>query len=325
MGRTRNALVHGLTGLLCFAALASPSDAQTYPTKPIRIVVPSAPGGSNDIVARLLAKTMSIELGQPVLVDNRAGAGGNIGTELAAKSPADGYTVLVVLGNFAINPSLMKQVPYDPIKDFDTIAKLTTYSLFLVAHPSTQARSIPQLVALAKRRPAQLTYGSSGIGGPTHLAGELLNHLAGISTVHVPYKGGAPAMTALLGGEIALSFNGTSVFPHLQSKKLFALGVTGQKRMKAAPDVPTIAEQGVRDYDVTGWHGALVPAGTPSAVIDRWASASRRWLTSADTRDVLESQGLEPDPRMPQEFSQILRAEIQKWGKLIKAAGIKAE
>lgn len=302
-----------------------PTYAQTYPSKPIRIVVPSAPGGSNDIVARLLAKTMGSELGQSVFVDNRPGAGGNIGTEFAAKSPPDGYTILVVLGNFAINPSLMKQVPYDPIKDFDPVSKLTSYSLFLVAHPSTPARSIKELVSLAKRRPGQLTFGSSGVGGPTHLAGELLNYMAGISTVHVPYKGGAPAMVALLGGEIALSFNGTSVFPHLKSKKLIALGVTGAKRMTAAPEVPTIAEQGVRDYEVTGWHAVFAPAGTPGAIIDRWAVASRRWLNSTETKASLESQGLEPDALMPQELGTVLRSEITKWAKVIKAAGIKAE
>ena len=299
--------------------------AQTYPVKPIRIVNPSAPGGSNDVVARLLAKTMTAELGQSAYVDNKPGAGGNIGTELVARSPADGYTLLVVLGNFAINPSLMKQVPYDPIKDFECISKLTSYSLFLVTHPSTPARSIQELIALAKAKPDQLTYGSSGIGGPTHLAGELLNHIAGIRLVHVPYKGGAPAMLALLGGEVALSFNGTSVFPQLQTKKLIALGVTGPKRMTAAPDVPTIAEQGVLGYEVIGWHALLAPAGTPAPIIDELTKLTRRWLTNPETKAALEAQGLDPDPSTPQELGEMVKSELVKWAKVVKVAGIKPE
>ena len=311
--------------LLVSVALGAGAYAQTYPVKPIRIVNPSAPGGSNDVVARLLVKTMTAELGQSVYVDNRPGAGGNIGTELVAKAPADGYTLLIVLGSFAINPSLMKQVPYDPIKDFECISKLSSYTYFLTAHPSTPARSIQQLIALAKAKPDQLTYGTSGIGGTAHLAGALLNHMAGIRLVHVAYKGGAPAMVALLGGEVALSFNGTSVFPQLQTKKLIALGVTGLKRMTAAPDVPTIAESGIPGYEVIGWNALFAPAGTPAPIIDELSKLTRRWLTNPDTKTTFEAQGLEPEPGTPQDLGEMVKSELVKWAKVIKTAGIKPE
>ena len=318
-------IVPGLAGLLISAAVGGDAYAQTYPAKPMRIINPMAPGGSNDIVGRMLAKTMAAELGQSAYVENRPGAGGNIGTELVAKAPPDGYTLLVVLGSFAINPSLMKQVPYDPIKDFECISKISSYMYFLTAHPSTPARSVQQLIALAKAKPDQVTYGTSGIGGTAHLAGELLKSMAEIRIVHVAYKGGAPAMLALLSGEVALSFNGTSVFPHLQSGKLRPLGVTGLKRMSAAPDVPTIAESGVPGYEVVGWNALFAPAGTPAPIVDKLNQLVRRWLTNPETKAAMEAQGLDPEPGTPQELGEMVRTELVKWAKVIKAAGIKPE
>lgn len=316
--------IRALCAVLMVGASAAAS-AQAYPAKTVRIVNPMAPGGANDIVARLLIKSMTAELGQSVYIDNRPGAGGNIGTEHAAKAPADGYTLLIVIGSFAINPSLMKQVSYDPTKDFESVAKLSTYMYFVVIHPSVRARSFKELLALAKARPEQLTYASSGIGGTAHLAGELLNHMAGIKTVHVAYKGGAPAMTGLLSGEVAMSFNGTSVFPHLQSRRLIPLAVTGLQRMSVAPDVPTVAESGVPGYEAIGWNALFAPAGTPPAVVERVNQIVQRWLASPETRQAMEAQGLSPDPGTPQDLRDRVVSEQAKWGRVIKLAGIKPQ
>lgn len=312
-------------GIIAVSAIGPSVFAQSYPTKPIRIINPMAPGGANDITARLLIKSMTADLGQSVYIENRPGAGGNIGTEIAAKAPSDGHTLLIVIGSFAINPSLMKQVSYDPIKDFESIAKLSTYMYFLVVHPSTKARSMQELIAIAKSRPDQLTFASSGVGGTAHLAGELLNHMAGIKTMHIAYKGGAPAMTALLGGEVAMSFNGTSVFPHLQSRRLVPLAVTGLKRMAAAPDVPTIAESGVPGYEAIGWNALFAPAGTSPAIVERINQVVQRWLANTDARQALEAQGLIPDPGTPQDLRERVSSEQAKWARVIKIAGIKPE
>ena len=311
--------------LLILTMVSGLTYTQNYPTRPIRIINPMASGGSNDIVARMLMKAMTAELGQPVYVENKPGAGGNIGTEFVARSISDGHTLLVTLGSFAINPSLSRQIAYDPIKDFKAISKLTTYSLFLVAHPSTPARSIQELISLAKAKPNQLMFGSAGVGGSTHLAGELLKSMAGIEIVHVGYKGGAPTMLALLSGEIALSFNGTSVFPHLQSKKLIPLGVTGSRRMSAAPDVPTIAESGVPGYEVLGWCALFAPSGTSPLIVEKLNQLARRWLNNVETKMALEAQGLDADPGTPQELDKWVKSELVKWAKLIKDVGIKNE
>lgn len=325
MNRTLSGSVRGLVGATSLALVSLGVAAQPYPTKTIRIVNPMAPGGANDVVARMLIKSLTGELGQSIYIENRPGAGGNIGTEFAAKAPADGYTLLIVIGSFAINPSLMKQVSYDPIKDFESVAKLATYPYFLVVHPSVKARSMQDLIALAKARPDQLTYGTSGVGGTAHLAGELLNHMAGFRTLHIPYKGGAPAMAALLGGEVAMSFNGTSVFPHLQSRRLIPIAVTGLKRMPVAPDVPTISESGVPGYEAIGWNAMFAPAGTPAPIVDRLNQLIQRWLANPATRQALEAQGLSPDPGTPQDLRERVSSEQIKWARVIKIAGIKPE
>ncbi len=308
------------------AALSSCcAGAQTYPTKPVRIVDPFSPGGSLDLVARALARTMTIELGQSVYVDNRPGAGGNLGVEIVAKAPPDGYTLLAMQSSMVINPSLQKQVNYDPVKDFEPISKLTAYMFFLVVHPSTQARSVRQLIALAKAKPDELTYASVGVGSGTHLAGELFKSMTGTRMIHIPYKGSGPSIIDLVGGQVALMFGSTSVLPHVQTKKLILLGVTGAKRSSFVPDAPTVAESGVPGYEVTAWNALFAPAGTPAAIVARLNQLVRQALAIPDTKAVMEAQGLDATPGTPQELGDLVKVELPKWAKVIKSAGIKPE
>ena len=299
--------------------------AQTYPTKPIRIVNPFSPGGSLDLVSRALARTMTAELGQSVFVDNRPGAGSNIGVELVAKAPADGYTLLAMQTSLVINPSLMKQVPYDPVKDFEPISKISSYMFFLVVHPSTPVRSVQQLISFAKAKPDQLTYASVGVGSGTHLAAELFKSMTGVRMIHIPYKGSGPSIIDLVGGQVALSFGSTSVLPHVQTKKLILLGVSGSQRSSFVPDAPTIAESGVPGYEVTGWNALFAPAGTPAPIINKLNQLVRQGLANPDTRTVMGAQGLDATTSTPQELGELIRSELAKWSKVIKAAGIKPE
>jgi tripartite-type tricarboxylate transporter receptor subunit TctC len=311
--------------VLTGAVAAAGACAQGYPVKPVRMVDPFSPGGSLDLVARALAKTMTVELGQPVIVDNRPGAGGNLGVEIVAKAPPDGYTLLAMQSSMVINPSLQKQVPYDPIKDFEPISKISSYMFFLVVHPSTQARSVQQLIALAKAKPDQLTYASVGIGSGTHLAGELFKSMAGVKMIHIPYKGSGPSIIDLIGGQVALQFGSTSVLPYVQSKKLILLGVSGSKRSSFVPDTPTIAESGVPGYEITAWNALFAPAGTPAAIITKLNQLVKQGLANPDTKAVMEAQGLDATPSTPQELGELVRVELPKWAKLIKSAGIKPE
>ncbi|MEA3153854.1 MAG: hypothetical protein QOK44_1443 [Betaproteobacteria bacterium] len=310
---------------MLFATACGYVSAQTYPIKPVRMVNPFSPGGSLDLVARALAKTMTAELGQPVVVENRAGAGGNIGVETVAKSAPDGYTLLAVQSSITINPSLQKQVPYDPIKDLEPISKLSSYMFFLVVHPSTPARSVQQLIALAKARPDQLSYASVGVGSGTHLAGELFKSLAGVKMTHIPYKGSGPSIIDLVGGHVALTFGSTSVLPHVQTKKLVLLGVSGSKRSEFVPDAPTIAESGLPGYEVTAWNALFAPAGTPAPIINRLNALVKTGLAHPESKAVMEAQGLDATPSTPAELGQLVRTELAKWAKVIKTAGIKPE
>jgi tripartite-type tricarboxylate transporter receptor subunit TctC len=276
-------------------------------------------------VARALAKTTTADLGQPVVVENRAGAGGNIGVETVARSAPDGYTLLAVQSSITINPSLQKQVPYDPIKDFEPISKLSSYMFFLVVHPSTQARSVQQLIALAKARPNQLNYASVGVGSGTHLAGELFKSMAGVKMTHIPYKGSGPSIIDLVGGHVALMFGSTSVLPHVQTKKLVLLGVSGSKRSEFVPGVPTIAESGLPGYEVTAWNALFAPAGTPAPIINRLNALVKTGLAHPESKAVMEAQGLDATPSTPAELGQLVRTELAKWANVIKAAGIKPE
>ena len=299
--------------------------AQTYPAKPIRIVNPFSPGGSLDLVSRALARTMTVEFGQSVYVENRPGAGGNLGVELVAKAPADGYTLLAMQTSLVINPSLMKQVPYDPIRDFETISKISSYIFFLVVHPSTPVRSVQQLISFAKAKPDQLTYASVGIGSGTHLAAELFKSMTGVRMTHIPYKGSGPSIIDLVGGQVALSFGSTSVLPHVLTKKLILLGVSGAQRSSFVPDAPTIAESGVPGYEVTGWNGLFAPAGTPAAIVNKLNQLVRQGLANPDTKAVMGAQGLDATPSTPNELGELVKMELVKWSKVIKAAGIKPE
>ena len=311
--------------MLMSAVLAGGAHAQPYPNKPIRMINPFSPGGSLDLVARSLAKTMSVELGQPVVVENKPGAGGNIGVELVAKSAPDGYTLLAVQSSITINPSLQKQVPYDPVKDLEPIALLSSYMFFLVVHPSTPVRSVQQLIAVAKAKPDQLTYASVGIGSGTHLAGELFKFMAGVKMTHVPYKGSGPSIIDLVGGQVALMFGSTSVLPHVQTKKLVLLGVTGAKRSGFVPDTPTIAESGIPDFEITAWNALFAPAGTAPAIVNKLNQLARSGLAHADSRAVMEAQGLDATPSTPQELGTFVKTDLVKWAKVIKSAGIKPE
>lgn len=299
--------------------------AQSYPVKPIRMIVPFSPGGSLDLVARMLAKTASPELGQQIIVENRAGAGGTIGVDLVAKSPPDGYTLLIVQSSITVNPNLMAKIPYDPVRDFDSISKVSSYMLFLVAHPSLPVRSVKQLIALAKAHPGQLNYASVGIGSATHLSGALFNHMAGVDMVHIPYKGTGQVMPDLLGGQVALHFGSTTVVPHAKSGKLVALGVSGARRSPALPQVPTIAEAGVPGYEVTTWNALFAPAGTPAPIINRLNALVRQGLDLPESKSIMAAQGLDPTPSTPAEMNALVKSELAKWAKVIKAAGIKAE
>jgi tripartite-type tricarboxylate transporter receptor subunit TctC len=312
-------------GVLALAAAAGDVGAQTYPSKPIRIINPFSPGGSLDLVARTLAKSLSAELGQPVLVDNRPGAGGSIGVEVVAKSPPDGYTLLAVQSSITINPSLLKKVPYDPVKDFAPISKLSSYMFFLVVHPSTPVRSVQQLIQLARSHPGQLTYASVGVGSGTHLAGELFKSMAKVDITHIPYKGSGPSIIDLVGGQVAMMFGSTSVLPHVQNKRLVLIAVTGAQRSAFTPDTPTIAELGLPGYEVSAWNALFAPAGTPTAVIGRLNQLVKQSLASAEAKSVMQAQGLDATPSTPEELGALVKSELVKWAKVIAAAGIKPE
>ena len=300
-----------------------PATAQNYPTRPIRLVVPFAPGGGTDITARIVAEGLTHVLGKPVIADNRPGAGSLVGTEIGAKAAPDGYTLLLVNISMAFNPALYRKLPYDTLHDFVPISLVADQPNILVTHPSLPARSFSEFVALARSQPGKLTYGSGGIGSGTHLATELLIMTLKIELVHVPYKGVGPVLTALLGNEISASLSTfASALPHVKSGRLRAFGVTSAKRASTLPEVPTIAEAGVPGYEYSTWYGLLAPAGTPRAIVEKLNQATVGVLNSPKTREQYVSQGLTPTPSTPAEFSAYLRSETEKWTKVIKAANI---
>lgn len=308
------------------ATVAGVVSAQPYPAKPIRIVVPFTAGGPSDIVARTVGQKLSEAWGQPVVVDNRAGAGGAIGTEFVARGPADGYQFLHgTIGGLAVAMSLQPNRGYDTLRDFAPVTQTVTVTNFLVVHPSVPAKSIKELLALAKAAPGRLNYASSGAGTGPHLAGELLKYMGGVNLVHVPYKGSAPALTAILSGELDVNFeNGLLVMPHLRAGKLRPLGVTGAQRSKLLPEVPAIAET-LPGYNASGWYGLVAPAATPKDIVTRLNVEVVRILRLPDVAERLASQGAEPIANTPEEFGAFIRSEIDKWAKLVKAANMKAE
>ena len=297
-----------------------------YPSKPLRIIVPFAAGGGTDILARLVGQKLSEVLGQGIVVDNRSGAGGTIGTEMAARAPADGYTLLMVNAGHVINPGLYTSLSYDAVNGFSAVSLIGTASYLLVAHPSLPSKSVRDLINLGKRSTpgsTPITYASSGNGSTTHLAGALFNSMAGIKMTHVPYKGGGPANTALISGEVSCYFGSISgSLPHVKTGRLRSLAVTGIKRSSALPALPTIAESGLPNYDVTGWFGLLAPAGTPNDTVAGLNAEIGKILQMPDIkRRLLEEEGAEGGSGTPSEFAQFIRAELKKYVEIVRLSG----
>jgi tripartite-type tricarboxylate transporter receptor subunit TctC len=302
--------------------LAASVQAQPYPSKPVRVVVPYPPGGPTDIVARVLFQQVAESTGQQFVIDNRAGAGGNIGAEHVAKSPADGYTVLIGTTAHAINMSLFKSLNYDVQKDLAPVSLLTQGPLVLVTHPQFPANSVKELIDMAKAKPGSLNFASSGNGQSTHLSAELFNSMAGTKMVHVPYKGSAPALSDLMTGQVGIMFDTTlSAMPFVRAGKLKALGVTSPQRTPAAPDVPTIAESGLPGYEVFAWNGVLVPAGTPKAIVAQLNEEIRKAMQLPQVRDKFSAQGFAASWNTPDQFGVFVRNEVDKWARTVKASG----
>jgi len=309
-------------GALSLAPLAAHAQA-AYPSKPITIIVPFSAGGTTDILARVVGLYMGTDLGQPVVVDNRAGAGGNIGGQAAARATADGYTLFMgTVGTHAINQSLYKKMPFDPIKDFAPLSRVAMVPNLLVANPSQPYKNVKEMIAYAKANPGKINFGSSGNGSSIHLSGELFKQMAGVDMQHVPYRGSAPAVSDLLGGQISVMFdNMPSAIPHVKGGKLRALAVTTAKRSPALPDVPTIAEAGVPGYEATSWFGLLAPAGTPAPIVAKLNASILKALADPEVKKKLAEQGAEPFGEKPEQFAAFIQAETAKWGKVVKDSG----
>ncbi|OGA47064.1 MAG: hypothetical protein A3F74_19005 [Betaproteobacteria bacterium RIFCSPLOWO2_12_FULL_62_58] len=316
----------GLLAASMSAVAQKPAAAAIYPSKPIRMIVPFAPGGGTDIIARLVAQDLGQAWGQTVVVDNRAGGGGTVGTNLAAKSTPDGYTMVLCSLGLSYAPALYSKLPYDTEKDLLPISLVATQPFVYVVIPALGVNSMKDLIALAKSKPGEIRYGSGGSGGSSHLGTELLRVMTGIDLVHVPYKGTGPALTAMLGGEIHMQLIGiSSVVPHMKSGRMRALAVSGAKRSSAAPEVPTVAESGVPGYEFDVWYGMLFPAGTPRAIVGKVNAEINRVLKSAALTQRFAAVGLEAAGNTPEEFATMIRAEIVKWRKVVKSANIKVE
>jgi tripartite-type tricarboxylate transporter receptor subunit TctC len=312
--------------VVLLACLASgPACAQAYPARPVRIVVPFAPGGPNDILARVIGQKLTDAWGQQVIVENRAGGGTVIGTEVVAKSLPDGYNLLMVSTSHTSNPTLVSKLPFDTVKDLAPVIKVAYSSNVLLAHPSLPARSVKELITVSRSRPDQVTYASGGNGTSTHLAGELLGQMGDVKMLHVAYKGAGPASIALISGEITWMFgNALPSVPLIRSGRVRALAVTGLKRTPALPDVPTVADT-LPGFEATSWYGVSVQGGTPRDVIAKLNQEINRVLSTSEMRARLETEGAEASGGSPEEFGAFFRAEITKWGKVIKAAGIRLE
>ncbi len=320
----------GIAASLVLPALAlTPmrSMAQAYPVKPIRFIVPFAPGGNTDVAARLVANGLSQQMGQAVIVENRAGAGGGIGTDFVAKAAPDGYTVLVGhIGALTINPAIYEKLPYDTLKDFEPVGLSVVTPLVLVSASSLGIHSLAELIAKARAEPGKLTYATAGSGSAAHMASELFNLSAHIQTTHVPYKGAGPATTALVSGEVTFAFNGQApAQPFVKSGKLVALGVTGLSPSPQFPGVPTLAASGLKDFEVVDWNGLLVPAGTPKSVVAKLNAELVKYLSLPETKTRLAQLGFEGRPGTPEQFSVFIKSEMEKWSHSAKTAKIKAD
>jgi tripartite-type tricarboxylate transporter receptor subunit TctC len=312
--------------LLVFSGAVQPQDA-AYPTKPIRFIVANSAGGGLDVVARLVSPALTASLGQQMIIDNRAGATGSVAAELTAKSPPDGYTMMMgSIGNLAVNPHIYKGLGYDPRKDFAPVTFAVSGSNVLVVHSSLPVKNLQEFVAYARSQPGKLTYGSSGSGNAGHLAAELLSSMAKIQMVHVPYKGGAPAMAALLANETQVLFASPSTaIPQVKSGRVKGLAVTTLKRSAMLPDLPTIAESGFPGYETDNWYAVVLPAGTPRPIVNRLNAELKRALLTPEIKEALLKQGLEAAPGTPEALGKYMRSEYEKWGELIREAGIKSQ
>jgi tripartite-type tricarboxylate transporter receptor subunit TctC len=325
MAKVRASVIKSLGLMLALAVFAAPAAAQDYPTRTIRLIIPFPPGGSNDVVGRIIANQLGQKLGQQVFVDNRAGAGGVVGTDVAAKSAPDGYTLLVISVAHAVDPWIYKE-PYDPIKDFVPVGILGTGTNVLTVNPKLPVNSVQDLLALARQKPGFLNYASAGIGSFQNLSGELFKLMAGVDIVHVPYKGGGPGMLAVIAGEDQVMFSSiVQTIPNIQSGLLHALATGGAKRSPILPDLPTIGEGGVPGYVASDWWGILAPAGTPAPIVAKLHDAIEEVLQSADTKKYMDQQGATPLLMSTGDFGNYIQSEIAKWGPVVKKAGMKAE
>ncbi len=313
------------TVVLALFSLSLSVHGQTYPAKPVRLVVPFVPGGPTDIQGRMLGEKLGQRLGQQVIIDNRGGAGGNIGMELTAKSPPDGYTIVIAtVGTWAVNPYLY-QLPFDVIKDFAPVTQVSTSPGALIVHPSVPVKNVKELIALAKKRPGELNYGSSGVGGFGHICGELFNLMTGTKMTHIPYKSSAPSLTDLIAGNIQVLFNNLiSTTPFVKTGRVRALATTGAKRSPALPDLPTLDEAGLKGYENSSWSAVAAPAGTPPAIISRLNKEFVEILKMPDIQKRHAEVGAEIIASTPEQFHAYLKSELAKFSKLVKAAGIKA-
>lgn len=324
--KSRAMYAMALLTLSSSVTLAQSIGKTAYPTKPVRMVVAYPAGGPTDILARALTQRLSASLGQQFIVDNRPGVAGLVGAELVTKSPPDGYTLLAVPATHAVNPSIYAKMPYDTLRDLTHVALLADAAFILVAHPSLPVKNVKELAALARARPGQLNYGATSLSGLPNLAGELFNQMNHVKLVGIPYKGGAPATVDLVAGHIQLMFNSIlTAMPHIRSGRLRALGVTSAKRTPAAPEVPTIAEQGMPGFEVSGWYGVLAPAGLPADILARLNGEINRAMNDPAVIKRLAVEGAQAVTSTPEEFAARVKNEIEKWGKVVRAAGIKAD
>jgi tripartite-type tricarboxylate transporter receptor subunit TctC len=314
-----------VAALLLFLASAL-AGAQDWPSRPFRLILPFPPGGGTDILGRLIAERLSASLGQPVVTENRGGAGGNVGAEAAARSAPDGYTIVLVAPSLAISPTLYSKINYDPVKDFAPVSLVATVPNVMITQPSLPAENLQEFIAYARSRPGALNFGSGGAGTSNHLAGELFNIVTGTKLVHVPYKGVNLAMQDVLAGNVHLVFIGIpAAAPHIKAGKLRALALVASQRSGALPDVPTVAEAGLRDFEVTTWYGVLAPAGTPRSIVVRLNAELVKIMHSSELKERLAATGTEPLTSTPEEFAAYIKREIAKWGDVIRKSGAKAD
>lgn len=307
-------------------ATAAAQSLVDYPSRPIRLVIPFAAGGTADTVGRIVSDRLAAGLGQPVVLDNRPGANTIVGSEIVAKATPDGHTLVVVAAGFAVNPSIVKKLPYDSARDFAPVGLVGRGPYLLIVHPSVPAKTLPELIAWAKQKPNQVSYGSTGIGSPGHLSGELLQTMAGIKLVHVPYKGGGAALPDVLSGRIHLFYGSVATFAnHIRAGKVTPIAMTTPKRSPSMPDIPTFDEGGLKGYDVTGWYGLLTTGKTPAKIVDRLNRELQNVLADAETQKRLFVAGIEPATGTAADFSALVRTEIPKWAKLMKAAGVEPQ